>query len=162
MKKEKVEIFSKNHFDCFESAQKLYDNENKKFKFKWILGIISIITPICWVIFYNDYHNEVLEKIVTVPIIIGWIAAIVSSPITIIKSVWKIGRWFWYIVPFFFFDIFGLIFGLALGLIVFAYIPTVYCAIGLYQSYLNKTEAAEYLALAQIENNTGNDNCYKT
>lgn len=80
MKKEKVNLFEKIDINDPDYAQRVYDKETEKFKFKLICGGISLLTSIAWLCVNAFGMNSVAANITGLFIPVGIIATILSSP----------------------------------------------------------------------------------
>lgn len=151
MKKEKISLFEKVEITDPEYAQKLYNKETQKFKLKLICAGISLLTSISWLFYFllESIMPTTVEDLLLIPMAVGIIAAVVAGPITVVKTVFKIARTGWHIIPFFLLDIVGFLFGLIFAVLGLLFVPVLYCAIILYQSYNTKKEAESFLALDQ-------------
>lgn len=149
MKKEKITLFEKVEITDPEYAQKLYDKETQKFKLKLICAGISLLTSISWLLFFllESVMPTTVEDLLLIPMAVGIIVAVVAGPITVVKTVFKIAGTGWRIIPFFLLDIVGFLFGLIFAVLGLLFVPVLYCAIILYQSYNTKKEAEAFLAL---------------
>ncbi len=145
MEKQKVTLFDKLNLTDKTHAQKVYERECFKFRIKLICALLAILPSICLLIYKSVAGIPILATLVDVVGAAGWIATLVSCPLTILKGVWKLVKMGWSIVPFFFFDLVGAAFGFVVAIFILVYAPVVYCAYGLYQCYLHKREAEEYL-----------------
>ena len=154
MKKEKVRLFERIRVDDPEWARKTYDRENARFKIKMICTAVSLLTPIGWWVYsWGLEVGAVLDFVFSLLMMLGWGATIVAAPGQVFKTILALAKIGWYIVPFVFFDLIGFVAGMSLGLVAFLYVPTVFCAMGIYQSHLNRKAAEEYLALSNIAKN---------
>jgi len=144
--KERRKFFEKPEITELDYAQALLEKENKKFKFKLICTGISILPSIFWLVakwLPSNFFGDCCAIIA----IIGWIATIICNPLGILKTMAKFTYFGLLLVPIVFFNIFAAAIGFVLALMLLIYAPVVYCLFGLYQSYLNKQEAEEFLYL---------------
>lgn len=151
MKKEKVSLFEKPEITNREYAQKTYDQESAKFKFKLICAGLSLLTSLGWLLQSVLGDSQFASILTGILLLIGFAATIISSPITLIKTAFKLVRFGWYIVPFALVDLFGAAVGAMAAIALFGFAPVVYCVIGLYQSYLSKKEAERFLYSTPVE-----------
>lgn len=148
--KKKVNLFERVEITDAEAAQELYDSECKKLKFKLICTAVSLFSTVgyfLWKVDLGAFLNEVIACLTFA----GWIATLLSSPLNVLKTIFKFAKFGWYIVPFFFIDIISAIVAAFLALYIFYAFPVVYCIVGVYQSYLNKTYAGECLEADEQE-----------
>ncbi len=142
--KTKEKLFERVVMTDQEFAQQTYDSEQKKFKFKLVCTGISLFSTVgyfLWKVDLGTFLNELIAFLT----VAGWIATLLSSPLNILKTIFKFAKIGWYIVPFYLIDLIGAILGAVLALYIFYAFPVVFCIIGLFQSYLNKEDAKEYL-----------------
>ncbi len=157
MKKQKVKFMDEIEFSSSEYAKQLYIKENKKLKFKIICALISLLTPLVFILLYTTkkagielVNNAFSEMFFTVLFCAGIGATIISNPLQIVKTTWKLMLFGWYIVPIVFIDLIAVIFCLWFSMIALFFIPTIHCAIGIYQSYRNKKDAEVYCMLNNV------------
>lgn len=62
----------------------------------------------------------------------------------------KAAKFCYWIVPFILFDLIGFVVGLGIAFVAFFAAPVIFAAYNLYQSYITKKDASEFLALADI------------
>lgn len=147
--KEKVRLFEKVEITDPEYAQKLYDKEESKFKWKLICFGVALLGSIGGAIcFGNVGANGFVYDLLGVLWLLG-IAAVIAagSFMSLIKIILKFGKIAYTIVPFILIDVVCFIFGAAFGFIVCMILPVIPCGMTLYQSYKNIKEAQNYLAL---------------
>ena len=153
-KKEKVKLFERVEISGPEFAKELYEKESKKFKFRLICTIAALAATLAFSLFLGPLKNltdiAVIDILVSSVYIIGMILTVVSGPVGVLKLFLKAGKFCYWIVPFVLFDLIGFIFGLCMALSVFCFAPVVFAAYNLYQSYITKKDASEFLALADI------------
>ena len=145
--KEKTSLFTKAEIHGVDYAQAMYNEESLKFKIKLICAVISLLSPLSFlisVLFGDAGFFNVLE---TILICIACGATLISNPIISVKTILKFGIIGYWIVPFIIINIFGFVFGIFLALVVFIAFPTFYCIVGLIQSYRNKKDARDYLEM---------------
>ncbi len=144
--KEKEKFFERMEISDPEYAQKVYNKEHNWFKFKLICAGIALPTSIIW--FFSDAIKDlpVISTVMAIIMSAGYVAALISCPFMIIKTVFKVARFMYALVPFILLDVFAGAIGLVAALFMFLYAPAVYCAIGIYQSYKNLNEAKAFLA----------------
>ncbi len=151
--KKKLNLFEKIEFTDPEYAQKTFDKENTKFKFKLICSVIAAIGSIGAVIVFNgDIESEFLETIISLFVYAGWGAWIISGGIiSHFKTIAKICGWIFILLPI----------PINLGAMLFMLLPTLYVPflvpviptlLATYQSYKNRKDAGEYLAYNNILN----------
>lgn len=119
---------------------------------KLICAGVSLLTSVSWLIYLllESVLPTTVEDLLLVPLGIGIIATIISGPITVVKTIFKIARTGWYIIPFFLLDIVVFLFGLIFAVLGLLFVPVLYCAINLYQSNKTKKAAEEFLALDTV------------
>lgn len=142
--KTKEPIFERMVIEDQEFAQQIYDKEQKKFKFKLICAGISLFSTIGYFL-WNVNLGALLNELIAFGAIAGWVATLISSPLNVLKTILKFAKIGLYVVPFYLIDLIGAVLGAALALYIFYAFPVVFCIIGLYQSYLNKKDAEDYL-----------------
>ena len=145
--KEKTSLFTKAEIHGVDYAQAMYNEDSLKFKIKLICAVISLLSPLSFlisVLFGDAGFFNVLE---TILICIACGATLISNPIISVKTILKFGIIGYWIVPFIIINIFGFVFGIFLALVVFIAFPTFYCIVGLIQSYRNKKDARDYLEM---------------
>ncbi len=149
---EKNTLFEKVEITDPEYAQKLYEKETQKFKIKVICAGVSLLTSISWLLYFllESVLPTAIEDLLLIPLGIGIIAAIISGPITIIKTIFKVGKIGYTIMPIILLDIFCFIMGILVALVALVYVPILHCAVILYQSYKAKKAAEEFLALDTV------------
>ena len=145
--KKQERLFERIEITDQEFAQKMYNDEPKKFKFKLICAGISLFSTVGFFLWKVDL-GTFLNNLIAFVSIAGWIATIISSPLNVLKTIVKFAKIGRYIIPFYFFDLIGVVLGAFLALYIFYGFPIIYCIIGLYQSYLNKKAAKDYLNLS--------------
>lgn len=152
MKKEKTSLFEKVEITDPEYAQKIYEKETQKFKLKLICAGVSLLTSISWLLYFllESVSPTAIEDLLLISLGIGIIATIVSGPITIIKTIFKVGQIGYTIMPIILLDVFCFIIGIWLALAALLIAPVLHCAVILYQSYKNKKAAEEFLALDTV------------
>ena len=148
-------------FSSSEYAKQLYIKENKKLKFKIICAAISLFTPLVWVFFFSfkdvpfttnsQLMDNVLGFFIVGLFIAGIVATIISNPVQIIKTTFKLAAFGWFLVPFIIADIMAAILGVCVSIIVLMFVPTLHCVVGIYQSYRNKKDAEVYCMLNNVE-----------
>lgn len=148
--KKKEKLFERVEITDQEFAQLTYDTEQKKFKFKLICTGISLFSTLGVFLWKVDL-GAILNELIAFVTIAGWVATLISSPLNVLKTIVKFAKIGWYIVPFYLIDLIGAALGAVLALYIFYAFPVVFCVIGLYQSYLNKKDAEEYLELVDEE-----------
>ena len=159
-KKQRKALFDSLEFSSSDYAREIYEKESKKLKFKFICCLISLLTSLCFLIIllskkfpsisaFIDYTDEsiFLNVIFMVLMGSGWIALIISNFFMIFKLIWHCAWFGWFIIPFYFIDILGLIFGAVFGLYACFFTPVIPCIIGTYQTYKNKKDAEDFLVL---------------
>lgn len=142
--KTKEKLFERMEITDQKFAQQIYDKEQKKFKFKLICTGISLFSTVGYFLWKVDL-GAFLNELIAFVTVTGWVATLISSPLNVLKTIVKFAKIGWYIVPFYLFDLIGAALGAGLALYIFYAFPVVFCVIGLYQSYLNKKDAEEYL-----------------
>lgn len=145
-------LFEKVDITDPEYAQKLYEKETQKFKIKVICAGISLLTSISWLLYFllESVLPTAVEDLLLVPLGIGIIATIVAGPITVLKTIFKVGKIGYTIMPIILLDAFCFIIGICLALAALLIVPVLYCAVILYQSYKTKKAAEEFLALDTV------------
>ncbi len=165
MKKEKktISLFEKVKIEDPAYAQKLYDKECLKFKIKLICTVYCavgsiIISLILWGPL-KDYPETLFLDIVAIFGLLSYVACIVGGGlIKGLKLLGYIGLAAWYIIPIFPIDLIALAVAGVFSLMVLMSAPVIPAAISLYQSYKNKKEAEEFLALSNSANGMYNQN----
>ena len=137
-------IFERREITDAQLAQEIYETERKKLTFKLVCAIISLFSTVSFLLMKKDF-GPILDEIIAFCGIAGWIATIASNPLNVLKSIVKFAKIGWYIIPFYFIDLLGLAIGAVFALYILFAFPIAYCAIGLYQSYINMSDAKEYL-----------------
>lgn len=145
-------LFEKVEITDPEYAQKLYEKETQKFKMKVICAGISLLTSISWLLYFllESVLPTTVEDLLLIPITIGMIATIIAGPITIIKTIFKVSKIGWDIMPFFILGMLGFLFGFIFAVLALLFVPILHCAVILYQSYKTKKAAEEFLALDTV------------
>ena len=158
--KKKVGLFEKVEITDPEYAQKMYDKEESKFKWKLICTGVALLGSIGGLCCFNHaVTNDFLYGLLGLLWLLG-IAAVIAagSFMSLISIILKFGKIAYTIVPFILIDVVCFIFGAALGFVACMVLPVIPCAITLYQSYKNMTEAKNYLALWNHNTNSSNEN----
>lgn len=144
--KTKEKLFERVEITDQEFAQQTYEKEQKKFKFKLICTVISLFSTVgcfLWKVDLGAFLNELIAFVT----VAGWVATLISSPLNVLKTIVKFAKIGWCIVPFYFIDLIGAALGAVLALYIFYAFPVVFCIVSLFQSYLNKKDAEEYLEM---------------
>lgn len=150
--KEKVSMFEHISYDDPEYAQKVYEKECGKMKFKGICFAVSIPGSIGGIMMnVFGVSNDFATDIIAILMLIAIIATLLSGPAIVLKTVWKVVKFGWYIIPFYILDLFGIILGFYASVMCFFTMPSVFAGINLYQSYVNKMDLEKYLALNKAE-----------
>lgn len=156
-KKEKVKLFEKVEISGPEFAKELYEKESKKFKFRLVCTIAALIATLIFILFSGPLSSlsdiAVIETVSIVIYVGGLLCTLLSGPVGVLKLFLKAGKFCYWIVPFILFDLIFFVIGLAVALIAFCVAPVIFAAYNLYQSYLTKKDAQEFLALADIVQN---------
>lgn len=146
--KKKVSLFERIEITDPDYAQKMYDKEVNKFKFKLICTGVALVGSVGGWFLINPISNNFLSTCLSVLWLVGVIATIAAGSIgNLFKVIFKFGKIAYNIVPFILIDLVCFVFGLALGFLVCMLFPVVPCAITLYQSKENIRNAKDYLAL---------------
>lgn len=150
--KEKVNMFEHISYDDPEYAQKVYGKECGKMKFRGICFAVSIPGSIGGIMMnVFGVMNDLATDIIVILMLIAIIATLLSGSVIVLKTVWKVVRFGWYIIPFYILDLFGIILGFYVSVMCFITIPSVFAGINWYQSYVNKVDLEKYLALNKAE-----------
>ena len=155
--KKKVAFFERIEITDPEYAQKMYEKEKNRFKFKLICGAVALVGSIAGLVTFNSSPsgNEFLLGLLSILWLLGIVASMIAGFLmNFFKVILKFGQIAYYIVPLAWLDIFAFVMGAAIGLIVCFIFPIVPCAITLYQSYNNLRDTKDYLALYYHENPT--------
>ncbi len=146
--KKKENLFERIEITDPEYAQKMYDKEQSKFKFKLICTAVAFIGSIGGYCMINKVGDDFVISCMSILWLLGLIATIVAGSIgNFFKIILKFGQTAYNIVPFVLIDIVCFVIGLALGLFACLLFPVVPCAITLYQSREDIKSAKDYLAL---------------
>ena len=154
--KKKVAFFEGIEITDPEYAQKVYDKENSRFKFKLVCAGMALIASICGFVMVN-VHSDMgfLSSLMGFLWLLGMIATVIAgSLLNFFKIVLKFGQVAYYLVPFVLIDVVCFVFGAVIGFVVCLMFPVVPCAITLYQSYQNLKDTKDYLALYYHEATT--------
>lgn len=143
--KKKVQLFEGVEISDLEYARTVYNKEKSRLKFKLICAGIALLTSIIWLFSDTIKDLHVISTVMAIIMSAGYVAALISCPFVIIKTVFKVARFMYALVPFILLDVFAGAIGLVAALFVFLYAPVAYCAIGIYQSYKNLNEAKAFL-----------------
>ena len=120
-----------------------FNHRDKKYEFKKICMFISILTTVEWIPYYIcdakgiDIANWI-QNIMVIPLVIGWIAMLISSSKVMLLTTWKVFKFVKNFIPLIIVDfiIAGLVaFFFILG--VSTHLPVLFCIIGLLE-YKNK------------------------
>lgn len=155
--KKKVSLFERIEITDPEYAQKVYDKEKSRFKFKLICGAIALIGSICALVMFKvlSSGNEFLSALLSAFWLLGIVASMIAGYLlNFFKVILKFGQIAYHIIPFVLVDLVGFVFGAAFGLMVCFMLPIVPCAVTLYQSYQNLKDTKDYLALYYHETTT--------
>lgn len=164
MKKKKVKFMDEIEFSSSEYAKQLYIKENKKLKLKIICAFISVLTPLVWIFLFSFKEktgaafttnsvlaDNIIGMVLSVFLLAGIGATIISNPVQIIKTTFKLAEFGWFLVPFIIADIIAAIVCACVSVISLMFVPTFHCAVGIYQSYRNKKDAEVYCMLNNVE-----------
>lgn len=151
-KKEKVSFFEKVEFENSSVANDFLAKENRNIKFKFICAVLAGVGTLVMSLGMNQttthiFDSDLMGTIGVIIFVAGIIATLLSGPLNIVKLIWKLGKFCYWVVPFLLVDLAAFVFGLCMGLVVFMYFPVVFAVYNLYQSYRNKVEAEKYIAL---------------
>ena len=154
--KKKVSFFERIEITDPDYAQKVYDKENGRFKFKLICTGLALIASICGLVMVNVHSDMAfLSSLLGFLWFLGMIATVLAgSLLNFLKIILKFGQVAYYIVPFVLVDVVCFALGALLGFIVCLIAPVVPCAITLYQSYQNLNDTKNYLELHCQETTT--------
>ncbi len=155
--KKKVSFFERIEITDPEYAQKVYDKEKSRFKFKLICGAVALVGSIGGLVMFSSQNssNEFLSALLSIMWLLGIVASMIAgSFLNFFKVILKFGQIAYYIVPFVLIDLVGFVFGAVFGLMVCFVLPIVPCAVTLCQSYNNLKDTKDYLALYYHETTT--------
>ncbi len=155
-KKEKIKFFERVVIEDVSYAEEVYERESERFKISLICTAVAALGTLL----FNACQTDAFEFLAWG--VFGWISTlfygagligtILTGPKNVIKLVWKIGLFGYWIVPFWIFDIFGFIFALCIAFIALVYYPVVYALYNVYQSYTNMKDAEDFLNTCKMFN----------
>ena len=146
--KTKETMFEKGtEFVNLNHAKQVAEKEGKKIKFKLICSAISLVTSIAWLIYGSGVEGTTAEDILGWFVVIGVAAMLVCTNINYFKYFGKCCKITWFLIPVFPIDLIFCVMGGAAFMMSSLYAPVVPCLISLYQSYVNKKEADNYISL---------------
>lgn len=139
-------------FESDEEAMKVLNREEKKFTLNIIATVLALLGTFLFLVSQNEAFDflfkGVLEYISFGIYAAGLLGTIALNPIKTFKSVIKVAKFGYNIVPFILFDLIGGAIFFGVGLIGLFYVPVAYAAYNLYDSYRTKKEANLFLATA--------------
>ncbi len=146
--KKKISIFEKIQLTDMTYAKHTYEKEKLKFKIRLVCTVLAAIGTVCYSIFVKRGLDNpaFLDYLLVTGTLFGWAATLVAGyVIKVFSLVFKCGLFVYYLIPFFFFDLFGFVAGAVFALWIILFYPIVPCLIFLFQSGRNMLEAKEYL-----------------
>ena len=150
-KKEKVSLFEKEVITNSVQAEAIIEKENKKYKFALVCTGLSLFATSMTLLSFTPLAEWAIFDWLEVIFIPLWGAGVVATfltgPMNILKAVIKVGKISWFVVPVFPLDLICFLAGMGFALIALVFLPTLYAAYNLYQSYLNKKNAETFLGL---------------
>lgn len=150
-KKEKVSLFEKEVITDSGQAEAIIEKENKKYKFALVCTGLSLFATSMTLLSFTPLAEWAIFDWLEVIFIPLWGAGVVATfltgPMNILKAVIKVGKISWFVVPVFPLDLVCFLAGMGFALIALVFLPTLYAAYNLYQSYLNKKNAETFLGL---------------
>lgn len=158
-KKEKVSFFEKEIIVDYDHAESILKRENIKFKFFLICTGFSLVSTILCLLAFTPlvdlpifaWLDTVVGDIIFVAGVGG---ALLTGPIRIVKTIFKVAKFAWFIIPFFPFDLFLGFIALCIAAVAFVVAPVVFAAYNLYMAYLNKKYAELFIAEETTVSNT--------
>lgn len=146
--KTKETMFEKGtEFVNLNHAKQVSEKEGKKIKFKLICSAISLVTSIAWLIYGSGVEGTTAEDILGWFVVIGIVAMFACTNISYFKYFGKCCKITWFLIPIFPIDIIFCILGGTAFMMASLYVPVLPCLITLYQSYITKKEADNYISL---------------
>ncbi len=147
--KNKETMFEKGtEFTNLNHAKQVAEKEGKKIKFKLICAGISLLTTIVWLLYwFAGIEGTAMEDVLGVPLVIGVVAMFVCTNISYFKYFGKCCKITWFLIPIFPIDIIFCIMGGVAFMMASLYVPVLPCLITLYQSYITKKEAENYISV---------------
>lgn len=147
--KNKETMFEKGtEFTNLNHAKQVAEKEGKKIKFKLICAGISLLTTIVWLLYwFAGIEGTAMGDVLGVPLVIGVVAMFVCTNISYFKYFGKCCKITWFLIPIFPIDIIFCIMGGVAFMMASLYVPVLPCLITLYQSYITKKEAENYISV---------------
>lgn len=147
------------------SFEEMYNKESRKFKFKAICTALSVLVTICFAFSYTEIGEKVLRSdslLLILPldiaVAIGYIAAISTGPLQILKTLFKCGKFAYDLVPILLVDLLIFVIALAVAVVCFGYFPVIFAGYNLYLAYLDLKVAESFLN--DDDNTKKNDTAY--
>ena len=146
--KTKETMFEKGtEFVNLNHAKQVAEKEGKKIKFKLICSAISLVTSIAWLIYGSGVEGTTAEDILGWLVVIGVAAMLVCTNISYLKYFGKCCKITWFLIPIFPVDLIFCVMGGVAFMMASLYVPVLPCLITLYQSYITKKEAENYISV---------------
>lgn len=147
--KTKETMFEKGaEFANLNQAKQVAEKEGKKIKFKLICAAISLVTSIAWLIYGSGVEGTTAEDVLGWLVVIGVAAMLVCTNVSYLKYFGKCCKITWFLIPIFPIDLIFCIMGGVAFMMASLYVPVLPCLITLYQSYITKKEAENYISAA--------------
>lgn len=156
-KKEKVKFFERVVIEDVSYAEEVYERESKRFKISLICTAVAALGTL---LFNVGQTSDALKLLLWG--VFGWatvlfygeglIGTILTGPKNVLKLIWKVGLFGYWIVPFFGIDLLGFVFSISAALIVLVFYPVVFSLYNLYQSYTNMKDAEDFLNTCKMFN----------
>lgn len=152
--KQKVSLFATEFIESEDAAHEIVERNNQKLDRCQKGVMIAGIASLCWVIFYFLSDHNFPEVLLCVLSAVAIASAIISyvfagGILLAVKTMFKLAKIGWYIVPFFFLDLAAAAVGLAIGLAALIYLPIIYVGLSYIQTRKNIKEAEIYLGISR-------------
>ena len=134
-------------FTNLNHAKQVAEKEGKKLKFKLICAAISIVNSVAWLIYNSGVEGTAAEDILGWLVVIGFGAMLVCTNVSYLKYFAKCCKITWFLIPIFPIDLIFCVLGGVGFMMASLYAPIIPCLISIYQSYLTKKEADNYVSL---------------